>query len=351
MAKSGQKTLILPTDPRLTWEGAISLEHRADYSRAWRLPLEEESLFFPSLWNKAGMPAGVRLVFSTDSNWVAGEVFEDPVERQIDLCINGVFVASQPLGGRSRFCFSDLPAGEKLVELWLPQHATFVLRHLEVEEGAEITRWHDTRPRWLTYGSSLTHCAEAVSPVKTWPAIVARDRSWNLTCLGFAGQCHLDLLVARLIRDLPADFISICAGINIYNQASLSVRSFVSTLIGWVRIIREKHPETPILLVSPIYSEERESKPNRVDWTLADYRSAVEEAAQRLISHGDRWIAYQDGLELFGPAHTALMPDGLHPNTEGYATFGGNFLAKAVPKLTALSGGHAVGINSMEGFG
>ena len=33
----------------------------------------------------------------------------------------------------------------------------------------------------------------------------ARTHNLDLTCLGYGGQCHLDPIVASMIRDLPAD--------------------------------------------------------------------------------------------------------------------------------------------------
>ena len=43
------------------------------------------------------------------------------------------------------------------------------------------------------------------------------------------------------------------------------------------------------------------------------------------VAAGDAAIRYLDGLELFGPADAALLPDDLHPNTEGYALMGERF--------------------------
>jgi len=323
-------------DDRLIWSGAVSLLRDSGSVSPLRLPAEDQDLYFPSLWLKACMPAGVRLTFRTDSRYLAGVCGLDETPREIDLSVDGAVLGSQPLGGKTRFEFTDLPAGSKLIELWLPQGGSFALQYLEIATDSNLETWKDPRPRWVTYGSSITQCAGAASPTSTWPALVAREKNWHLTCLGFGGQCHLDLLIAQLMRDLPADFLSICAGINIYNQASLSVRSFASTLIGFVRIIREKHPRTPLLLISPVFSGPREQRLNKVDWTLADYRNAVADAVEKLNSHGDEFVAYQDGLELIGPGQAHLMPDDLHPNAAGYRLMGQNFIQKAVPKFLRM---------------
>ena len=79
-------------------------------------------------------------------------------------------------------------------------------------------------------------------------------------------------MVARMMRDMPADFLSMKVGINIYGSGSLSERTFQSAIIGFVQIVREKHPETPFVVISPIFSSFRETTRNAVGFTLEDMR-------------------------------------------------------------------------------
>lgn len=325
---------IAHDDPRLTWQGAVSLETTPDYTAPWRLPFAERQLYQPQdLIGRAAMPSGVRLVFDTDSRCIEGSIEPGGDEMApIDLCIDNQPAASRPLHDRDAFRFGDLPAGNKRIELWLPQFGLFRLRSLALDAGATLTRIpDDTRPRWITYGSSITHCRAAASPTGTWPAIVARSRNVNLTSLGFGGQCHLDSMIARLIRDLPADAISMCVGINIHG-GSLNRRTFRPAIIGFVRILREKHPTTPLAVISPILSPPREV-PTAAPMTLPEMRDEVAAAVEILRAHGDRNTHYFDGLSLFGPDHAHLLPDQLHPNAEGYALMARNFLEGIAPTL------------------
>ena len=271
------------------------------------------------------MPAGVRLTFVSDTTTVAGDLIAMAECGPIDLCCNGEFIGSVPLEGRDHFHFNNLPAGEKRIELWLPQFGEFNLRTLAIDENASLAAHTDSRPRWITYGSSITQCRTAASPTQTWPAIVARKRDFNLTCLGFGGQCHLEPMVARLIRDLPADYLSICVGINIYGAGSLSPRTFRAAIIGFVQIVREKHPATPFAVMSPIYSPPREHVLNAVGFSLQAMRDEVSAAVDALQTAGDANLYYVNGLDLFGEAYTHLLPDELHPNAEGYQIMGERF--------------------------
>lgn len=125
--------------------------------------------------------------------------------------------------------------------------------------------------------------------------------------------------MARLIRDLPADYISLCLGINVYGRASLGPRTFRAAVIGFVRLIRETHPDTPLAIISPLASPDREKKPNAVGLTLRDYRAEIEEAVAALRQHGDPKLHYVSGLSLMHTSDAAKhMPDGLHPDAEGY---------------------------------
>jgi hypothetical protein len=116
-------------------------------------------------------------------------------------------------------------------EVWLPHRGQVRLGPLHLPDGAYVTP-PPTRPQWTTYGSSITQYTGADGPSETWPALVASANDWTLRCLGFARQCHLDPVVARLIRDTPADLISLCVGTNIHGASSFGARTLAPALAG-----------------------------------------------------------------------------------------------------------------------
>jgi hypothetical protein len=323
-------TCLQPDDSRLTWQGVVSLHRTDEWVAPWRLPHETRALYPPErLQERAQMPAGVRISFFSDATTVSGTLADiDPESARLDLCCDGVFVGSVEIAGRTGFAFDRLPPNPtgqlRLIELWLPQFGIFRLCSLELSPGAGVAPVQDTRPRWITYGSSITQCRGAQSPTQTWPAIVARARGYNLTCLGFGGECHLDTMIARTIRDQPADLISLCLGINVYGGASLSPRTFRPAVIGFVQTIREGHPDVPLIVMSPIVSPPREETANVVGFDLPWMRQEVATAVRTLQDHGDASIHYVDGLQILGPDHAHLLPDDLHPNAEGYKLMGKN---------------------------
>ncbi|MGN6359128.1 MAG: GDSL-type esterase/lipase family protein [Thermomicrobiales bacterium] len=320
-------------DPRLAWPGAISLQRTAEWVQPWRLPHDRLGLFPPDLLReRAAMPAGVRLAFRSDATALAGTIVPQVELAPLDLCCDGALLCSLDIAGQERFAFTGLPAGDKLIELWLPQFGAFRLRSLALNAGATLAPATEQQPRWLTYGSSITQCRAAASPARTWPAIVARTRGYDLTCLGYGGQCHLDPLIAKLIRDRPADYLSLCVGINIYGSGSFNARSFGPAIIGFVQTIREGHPETPLVVQSPIFSPPRETTPNAAGFTLQAMREEVAAAVAALQAAGDQHVYYVDGLTILGADQAHRLPDDLHPDAEGYALMAGNFLREVAQK-------------------
>ena len=326
-----------------------------------------------------GMGSGVRLAFATDSD-----------EVELDVMVTGFRIAGNPrrpavfqlvTGGRtidapaaSMHCFvldfldpsndsfepgepttirfEGLGTNNDTVEIWLPHAATTELRALRVAAGATVTATPpSTRRRWLHYGSSISHCMEADTPTETWPAIAARLGDVQLFSLGLAGQCHLDGFVARTIRDQPADLISLKLGINIVNGDTMRERTFVPAVHAFLDTIRDGHPDTPVLVVSPIFCPSAEDTPGPTFMspdggfdtvssggpelqriregclTLRRIRELLAGVVEARRAQGDEQLAYLDGLELFGEADAADLPDRLHPNNAGYARMGQRFAA------------------------
>lgn len=336
------------------FHGAVSLERREGGIKPWRIPYRDYDLYPPAgIDGKVEICAGVRLRLHTDALTI--EVAFAPLAdaAAFDCVAGGVLVQTLRLpAGATEALFSGLPAGGKDVEIWLPQNIGVTVTGLRIGSGAysigisdQAAGWEDVsgisgqasggepsavpltdkRPRWITYGSSITQCVGASSPSRAWPAIAAADNGFNLTSLGFSGNCHMEPMIGRLIRDLPADYISLCVGVNIYGAATSSPRMFKPLLIGLLETIRDKHSETPLLVISPIYGTTRETELNALGFTLPMMRDAVREVVELLQKRGDRHLHYRDGLTWLGPEEEALLADGLHPGPEGYELLGRRF--------------------------
>jgi lysophospholipase L1-like esterase len=313
------------------FSGAVSLQLTDSGIKPWRIPYQDYGLYTPDgIDGKAAICAGVRLRLTTDSLLLALPF--SPLEEAavIDCVTEGRLYSVSLIQGAAEAVFRDLPEGMKTLEIFLPQNTGLTITGIQIEASAVAEPSPDLRPRWVTYGSSITQCVAASSPSRTWPAIAAAAGGYNLTCLGYSGNCHLEPMVARLIRDLPADLITLCVGINVYGAASLSPRTFKSALIGMLETIRDKHPATPLYVISPIYGTERETEENALGFTLPMMREDIRSTVEMMQQRGNRHIFYRDGLNWFGAEDAAYLSDGLHPDAAGYELLGTRFMKRII---------------------
>jgi len=230
--------------------------------------------------------------------------------------------------------FGDLPARDKLLEIWLPQAATVSITGLALDPDADWTPAAEKGPLILFHGSSITHCMEADGASAGWPAVAANLCGARHQNLGWAGSCLLSGQAARIIRDSAADAIVLKLGINVWPEGMLKTRTFLDSAHAMISIIREKHPATPMAVISPIYSPGREDTGDGL--TLETMRTLLEQVVAARVQSGDLNIRYLSGLDLFGADDAHMLPDDLHPNTAGYRLMGERFYARLLTGPSAL---------------
>jgi lysophospholipase L1-like esterase len=307
--------------------GAISLERNGEFLKPWRIYYGDKDFITPDILNGlAEVPAGVRVTFETNSSAIKVEFSTSQDEREFDVVIDHELVKTVIVKpGDTIFTIDSLSSNNKKVEIYLSQKKPVFLKNVFIEENADWNIHKSTGKKWISYGSSITQCTDAESPSQTWPAITANELDLDLICLGFSGQCQYEPMIARTIRDTPVDFISLCAGINTYGANCYNHRTFQATIIGFLKIIREKQSTVPIVLSSPIYGDFREETPNLVGFTLIQMREQLKEIVHIFRNNGDQQIFYVNGLDILSEEYANLLPDDLHPNAEGYKMMGQNF--------------------------
>jgi lysophospholipase L1-like esterase len=364
--------------PPFRFAGILDTRRTPKGLRLSRLPAwAQAQIVDPGFTWAAGVPSGARLELVTDSASIELDVQllrlkfggEELGPAAFDLVVDGdlrdvrysdtghvaVYEERDPTamrlvrgeGDTIRF---DLPAGSKHVEVWLPHSALLEIHALRVDDGAAVrTPEPDTRRRWIHYGSSISHCTQADRPTGVWPVVAARLADVDLMSFGLGGQAQLDQVVARTIRDLPADLVSLKVGINLVNGDTMRERTFVPAVHGFLDTIRDGHPSIPILVISPIICPVAEehagptlSKPNGPIYvmdrapelmtgslTLSRIRELLATVVAQRMSAGDENLYTMNGLDLFGPDDVSDLPDGLHPNAEGYRRMGERFYESA----------------------
>jgi GDSL-like Lipase/Acylhydrolase family len=248
--------------------------------------------------------------------------------------------------------FSGLPDRVKDVAIWLPHTEITELVALRTDAPVEAVPQGNRRV-WLHHGSSISHGSNAASPSTTWPALAASRSGVELINLGFGGSAMLDPFTARVMRDTPADLISVKIGINVVNADLMRVRAFGPAVHGFLDTIREGHPDTALLVVSAILCPIHEDTPGpgAVDFSTGSLRfratgdsteraagkltlTVVREELARIVAQRaveDPDLYYLDGRELYGDADIAELPlpDRLHPDAATHRRIGERFASKA----------------------
>jgi hypothetical protein len=246
-------------NPAPFFQGHISLEETDQGVKPWRLPFYDRELFpspNDSLMTRAEKASGVRLAFLTDGDNICltyRAICED-TSYAFDLTQGEEILESVKCDFAEGEKTLEIPltgSSKQVYSLWLSQFCDIIVSSVEIKGGTFVSTPGDSRLKWLTYGSSITHCRQADSPAQIWPAVAARKLNLNLTAMGFGGQCHFDGMVGKVIRDREADLITLKLGINVYGGGTLSERTYLPAVINLIDTIREKHPLTPLGIISP----------------------------------------------------------------------------------------------------
>ncbi|MFE1796746.1 GDSL-type esterase/lipase family protein [Streptomyces sp. NPDC059517] len=273
----------------------------------------------------------------------------------VDMTTGSAELRTGPVG---TVRFTDLPKGNsgdaKDIEIWLPHNETTELVALRTDAPVEPATDRGRRV-WLHHGSSISHGSDAAGPTSIWPALAASLGGVELINLGLGGSAMLDPFTARTLRDTPADLISVKIGINVVNADAMRMRAFTPAVHGFLDTIREGHPDTPLLVVSPILCPIHEDTPGPSAPDLAHMSEGLlkfvamgdpaETAAGKLTlrvirdelarivaqrSKEDPNLHHLDGLRLYGDADFAELPlpDALHPDAATHRRIGERFAAE-----------------------
>ncbi|MFZ4841216.1 SGNH/GDSL hydrolase family protein [Mycetocola saprophilus] len=344
------------TDPQLSMvEAQPSGVRLAFFSAATVIELD----LFRSRTTYSGVPArpdGI-VELTIDGERITQMVTSGGQTTTIDMATG---VPTTEVGPVATLRFEGLSGVSKLVEIWLPHNEQIAIAALRTD--APVTPIAaDARPVWVHHGSSISHGSNAVRPTGIWPVVAARGADLELVNLGFGGSALLDPFTARTIRDTPADLISLKLGINLTNLDLMRVRAFGPAVHGFLDTIREGHPDTPLLVISPIYCGIHEDTPGPGMFDL----EALVKGQLRFIATGnpdevkagkltlrviraeleriiterratDPNLFYLDGQELYGEtdAETHPLPDALHPGAESHQIMGERFARIALGEGT-----------------
>ena len=166
----------------------------------------------------------------------------------------------------------------------------------------------------LFYGSSITQGSSATRPGNTYTAMLCRDLDAEQVNLGFSGNAIGEPILARAIASLDLSAFVLDYDHNAYLTSDLE-----ETHEPFFRIVRDAHPDLPILILSMCDFRTYSLHTNKAETAAADRREVIRRTYQHALDNGDQNVYFIDGETLFGDDHVdACTVDTCHPNDLGF---------------------------------
>ena len=272
---------------------------------------------------RAANTSGVRIGFITDSELLAMGVLFERFARPIftiDIIVDGEHkITFGPEEHIEEFTFStELPAGDKKVEIYLPNMVECAVKGIVLEPGASLIELEEQAEPILFIGDSITQGMTVSTPSLTYPAQVAtvlKSDFHNIAVGGATMQKEL----APLAMELEWQKVFVAYGVNDFNQ-DRSLSEFEDESRGMLEVLSSRE-DVEIFLLTPIPWALR-TNPNAINLKLEDYREVLRKAAKDFPK-----VKVIEGADLV-PDDSVYYVDNIHPNDLGASTLADNLLAK-----------------------
>lgn len=296
-----------------------------------RLPAKAEGVVRPEVWGLSRHSAGIAVRFVTGATTIKARWTLTSSRLEMPHMpatgVSGLDLYVKDDEGRWRWLavgipkgqtttaalVTGLPEGEREYFLYLPLYNGVQSVEIGVAPDAALKK---APPRPGThhkpivfYGTSITQGGCASRPGMVHTAILGRRLERPVINLGFSGNGRLEKEVAELLAEIDAAVYVIDCLPNV-GAAEVSERTE-----PLVHLLREKHPQTPILLVEDrSYSDAflLTAKRQRNETS----RAALHAAFERLQA-GDKNLFYLSGEHLLGDDNEGKV-DSSHPTDLGF---------------------------------
>lgn len=179
----------------------------------------------------------------------------------------------------------------------------------------------------VVYGTSIAQGGCASRPGMCYSNILSRKLNRPFINLGFSGNGKGEPEVAEHLSRIknPAMFI-------LDYEANVSPEQMAETLPGFIRILREKHPAAPILVVSKV-AHAREVFDKEAKKRRETSKEIEREEVGKLRAAGDKNIHFIDAEFFQGEDFWECTVDGVHPTDLGFYRMAENLLPEIEKRL------------------
>lgn len=307
-----------------------------------RLPKRLKEQLPPAVWNLGLSPSGGRIRFRTDSTSITIRLdYPSPPnmanmhafgQTGVDLYLDGIYRATavapkDATAGKivEHLFVENLPKQEREITLYLPLYKPVTPVSIGLDPGASISparRFVNPKPV-VFYGTSITQGGCASRSGMSYQAILGRQLTLDFVNLGFSGNGKGEPAVAAMVAEIDA-----AAFVLDFSQNNRTIESVREVYAPFLAKIREKHPKTPVIAITPISS-------SRNPPVYDEMRQHIREVVNARIAAGDTALTLVEGTSLLGPHQLDGLVDGSHPNDLGFQWMA-DALSPTVAKVLAL---------------
>lgn len=242
---------------------------------------------------------GLDLYIRQDGEWVFAGVGRPQMDKGPEYaCHEGTIVKSMAPGRKE--CLLYLPLYDRLDSLFIG-----------VEDGSYMEPLENPfKYRIVVKGSSVTHGLAASRPGMSYAARFGRDNGFYCFNLGFSGKSKLQEEYARYLADIEGVDAFI---FDAFSNPSAEIIN--ENFDHFVDIIREAHPDVPLIFMQ---TERRESR--NFDTWREDFEAKKQAAAEKAVRERmktDKHIYFIPSDDFLGDEHIATS-DGSHPTDLGF---------------------------------
>jgi hypothetical protein len=293
----------------------------------YRLPKRLKEVVRGPVWSLAQSTSGAQIRFKSDCSLLAiryenlslsgmknMHVFgQSGVDLYTDALYIGTAIHGQATEVEHVF-FKQASPEEREHVLYLPLYNGLRVKAIGVNSSATIkkaTPFAVSEPV-VFYGTSITQGGCASRAGMSYQAILCRTLKLGHINLGFSGNGKGEKEVANAVAEIDASCFVLDFMANNKNWESLE-----AVYEPFVRAVREKHPTTPIILVTRIYTARESALLGKHAFVEAK-RDVIRRTYKKLVAAGDKKLSLVEGYSLLGPNDADGLVDGSHPNDLGF---------------------------------
>ena len=307
------------------------------FTRYARLPASLQEVSRPPVWRLGQNSTGLYVRFRTASPtlWVRWESASSKLMNHMSPTGSRGLDLYALEDGKWRFIAAGRPdlkqtvTEQKVMANMEPQMREYMLYlslyngvtdlGIGTEEGYPVLQPEVNSPRSerpiVMYGTSITQGGCTSRPGMLYTSIMARRLNREFINLGFSGNAHLDLEIARLMASVPDPALYVIACTE-----NASPEQFAERGEAFFRILRDAHPDVPVVFVqavryaSIVYNQKEAARMQaKMDACRALY--------DRLRKAGEKRIYFTDpgGSKAFADAESSV--DGSHLTDLGTQRF------------------------------